>query len=69
MDKHEKKAHELYCNSGYGAVIDAVNDGELEQDRALFFWGLCDPCDSEQPIYKKTCLSCGSFYETKQEEQ
>jgi len=64
MDINEKEAYELYSKGGYELVIDSVNQGLLKYDK----WGLCEPCDSKQPIYKGNCLSCGNQYKIQTKE-
>jgi len=59
-----KKAYKLYEKGGYSSVIDACNNSTLKYDK----WGMCEPCESKQPIYDNACLVCGTTYINKTEE-
>ena len=57
MNNYEK-AYKLYEKGGYSLVIDACNDSRLKYDK----WGMCKPCESNQPIHNNYCLVCGAIY-------
>ena len=61
MNNYEK-AYKLYEKGGYSLVIDACNDSRLKYDK----WGMCEPCESNQPIYDNSCLVCGTIYKNKE---
>ena len=58
-----EKAYKLYEKGGSSAVVDACNNGKLKYDS----WGICEPCEAEQPIYEDVCLVCGTIYINKKE--
>tara|TARA_R100001530_G_C4275055_1_gene144082 strand:+ start:208 stop:462 length:255 start_codon:yes stop_codon:yes gene_type:complete len=56
--KNYEKAYKLYERDGCSSVVDACNNGKLKYDK----WGMCEPCELEQPIYDDACLVCGTIY-------
>ena len=63
MDNY-KKAYKIYEKYGQDAVLKAVDEGKLKYD----CYEHCIPCEWSSPIYKNTCLVCGTIYKTKEGE-
>jgi len=67
MEEYDK-GYELYTQVGtsswkrwwsrQGFVYDYINEGKLKYDK----WGYCEPCECTSPIYRESCLVCGSIF-------